>query len=149
MPLQAKYKRDIWELPVRMNHWTNVICIVTLCVTGGVSVLVCVLVSAGLPALLPALFLVVSSVGLVTPNATALALADHPRTAGSASALLGLAQFVFGGLAAPLVGVAGTQSAVPLGVLTAGLSVAAGTAYLLLTRAGPTMSITDEVTAIP
>jgi Ni/Fe-hydrogenase 1 B-type cytochrome subunit len=34
MPLQAKYKRYIWELPVRMNHWTNVMCIVTLSVTG-------------------------------------------------------------------------------------------------------------------
>lgn len=34
MPLYAKYKRYIWELPVRMNHWTNVMCIVILCVTG-------------------------------------------------------------------------------------------------------------------
>jgi Ni/Fe-hydrogenase 1 B-type cytochrome subunit len=34
MPLYAKYKRYIWELPVRMNHWTNVTCIVILCVTG-------------------------------------------------------------------------------------------------------------------
>jgi len=34
MPLQAKYKRYIWELPVRLNHWTNVLCIVVLSVTG-------------------------------------------------------------------------------------------------------------------
>ena len=41
------------------------------------------------------------------PNATALALADHPRVAGSASALLGVLQFIVGAAAAPLVGVAG------------------------------------------
>ena len=34
MPNQAKYKRYIWELPVRLNHWTNVFCIVVLSVTG-------------------------------------------------------------------------------------------------------------------
>lgn len=34
MPLQARYKRYVWELPVRINHWTNVLCIVVLAVTG-------------------------------------------------------------------------------------------------------------------
>lgn len=31
---KPKYKRYIWELPVRWNHWVNVMCIVTLSVTG-------------------------------------------------------------------------------------------------------------------
>jgi len=30
----CKYKRYIWELPVRWCHWINVVCIVTLSVTG-------------------------------------------------------------------------------------------------------------------
>jgi len=30
----CKFKRYIWELPVRWNHWINVMCIVTLSVTG-------------------------------------------------------------------------------------------------------------------
>jgi Ni/Fe-hydrogenase 1 B-type cytochrome subunit len=34
MPLQSKYKRYIWELPVRLNHWANVLSIVVLSVTG-------------------------------------------------------------------------------------------------------------------
>jgi len=34
MPNQAKYRRYVWELPVRLNHWTNVFCIVVLSVTG-------------------------------------------------------------------------------------------------------------------
>lgn len=31
---KCKYKRYIWELPVRWNHWVNVMCIVILSVTG-------------------------------------------------------------------------------------------------------------------
>ena len=34
MPHQAKFKRYIWELPVRWCHWTNVLSIVVLSVTG-------------------------------------------------------------------------------------------------------------------
>src|SRR5262249_53702415 len=40
--------------------------------------------------LLPPLFLVVSSIGAVLPNTTALALSGHPDAAGSASAVLGV-----------------------------------------------------------
>ncbi len=34
MPHQPKYKRYIWELPVRWSHWINMVSIVTLAVTG-------------------------------------------------------------------------------------------------------------------
>lgn len=34
MPNQAKFKRYIWELPVRWCHWTNMLAIITLAVTG-------------------------------------------------------------------------------------------------------------------
>ena len=34
MPNQPKYKRYIWELPVRWCHWVNMACIVMLSVTG-------------------------------------------------------------------------------------------------------------------
>lgn len=30
----CQYRVYLWELPVRINHWTNVLCIVTLCLTG-------------------------------------------------------------------------------------------------------------------
>jgi MFS transporter, DHA1 family, multidrug resistance protein len=83
----------------------------------------------GLGGLLPSLFVMVSSIGLVLPNAAALALADHPRTAGSASALLGLAQFAIGAIAAPLAGVGGSHTALPMGIVMAVLP-AAGLACL-------------------
>jgi DHA1 family bicyclomycin/chloramphenicol resistance-like MFS transporter len=69
-------------------------------------------------------FLVMSSLSFVMPNSTALALADHAKVAGTASALLGVIQFLVGGLAAPLVGLGGTGSAVPMAVVM--LSLAAG-----------------------
>ena len=84
-----------------------------------------------LVALLPPLFVVVASLGFVFPNATALALARHPRTAGSASAMLGTLQFVIGAAAAPLTG---GGSAVPLGVVVAALS--SGALVVLLTLVG-------------
>ena len=34
MPHQPKFKRYVWELPVRWSHWINVVSIVTLAVTG-------------------------------------------------------------------------------------------------------------------
>ena len=61
--------------------------------------------------------------GVVFPNATALALADHPRVAGSASGLLGVLQFIVGAAAAPLVGVGGTGTAVPMAATIAALGV--------------------------
>ncbi len=93
--------------------------------TGAVLLLVAVLGGLGLPVVLPALLLVVSSVGLVAPNAMALALDGHGAVAGSAAALLGVAQYIFGAAVAPLVGIAGSDSAVPLAVLIGVLAAAA------------------------
>ncbi len=93
---------------------------VLLSTTGALVVLVVVLAGGGLTGVLPGLFLVVSGVGLVAPNASALALADHPRVAGSASALLGLAQYSVGGALGPLVGLGGGHSGRPLALVLTG-----------------------------
>jgi DHA1 family bicyclomycin/chloramphenicol resistance-like MFS transporter len=90
---------------------------------GGVSLLAAIVLGAGLAGVLPSLFVIVSAVGLVLPNATALAMNDYPHAAGSASALLGVAQFGIGGLAAPLAGVAGSDTALPLGIAAAAFGV--------------------------
>lgn len=70
-------------------------------------------------ALLAPMFVLLASMGLVIPNGTALALAHQGHAAGSASALLGLGQFLLGAAVVPLVGVAGNQTAVPMGVTIA------------------------------
>jgi len=113
---------------------------------GGAALLVVVSAHIGLAGILPALFVVVASQGMVFPNATALALADHPRTAGSASALLGMLQFALGAAIAPLVGVAGPTTALPMAVVIAFLGIAALTTFVLLGPSGTagTGSITSS-----
>ncbi|MDQ1594731.1 MAG: transporter, family, multidrug resistance protein, partial [Arthrobacter pascens] len=63
------------------------------------------------------LFTMVAGVAVTSPPATSLALKDYPDIAGTASSLLGLARFAFGGLAAPLVGICGADTAVPFGIV--------------------------------
>ena len=89
----------------------------------GLTLLVVVAAGGGVWGIVPLLFVVVASLGLVFPNATALALADHPRVAGSASGLLGVLQFIVGAATAPLVGVAGTGTALPMALTIAVLGV--------------------------
>jgi DHA1 family bicyclomycin/chloramphenicol resistance-like MFS transporter len=84
--------------------------------------------------LLPPLFLVVAMVGVVVPDTTALALAGHPETAGSASGLLGVGQFVIGAAAAPIVGLGGKGTALPMALLIAGCSVGANLVLHLVAR---------------
>ncbi|TMC29565.1 MAG: multidrug effflux MFS transporter [Chloroflexi bacterium] len=83
--------------------------------TAGIVLLLVVLVGGlGLVAVLPPLFFLVSSVGFIVPNATALALSRRPNAAGTGSALLGVIQSGVGAIGAPLVGVAGISSALPM-----------------------------------
>jgi MFS transporter, DHA1 family, multidrug resistance protein len=92
---------------------------------GGVLVLVTALTGAGLPLLLPGLFVLTASIGLVLPNGTALAMATHGERAGSAAGLTGMAQFAIGGVAAPIVGVAGPSTALPMGMVMSTLGLSA------------------------
>lgn len=93
---------------------------------GGGAALTALLTGAGLPLLLPGFFLVTAGYGVLSPSASALALSDHPDAAGSAAAVLGAAQFLIGGLLAPLGGVGGapvTVTAVLFGCAIAALGV--------------------------
>ncbi|GAB2475645.1 multidrug effflux MFS transporter [Promicromonospora xylanilytica] len=81
------------------------------------------------------LFLLASGVAISSAPATALALVGYPEIAGTASSLLGLARFAFGAVAAPLVGVAGALSSLPLGIVTTVAVAASGAAVLLTVRA--------------
>lgn len=78
------------------------------------------------------LFALAGGVAISSTPATTLALAEYPRIAGTASSLLGMVRFGFGGIAAPLVGVAGATSILPLGIVTVISVLLAAAAYLLL-----------------
>jgi MFS transporter, DHA1 family, multidrug resistance protein len=102
----------------------------------GVALLAAVAAGTGVWPVVALLFVVVASLGLLMPNATALALADHPDVAGSASGLLGVMQFIVGAATAPLVGVAGTDTALPMAMLIAALGLGGVLAGTVLAGSG-------------
>jgi DHA1 family bicyclomycin/chloramphenicol resistance-like MFS transporter len=102
-----------------------------------VALLAVVTLGGGLAGVLPCLFLAASSMGTIMPMATALAMNDHPERAGSASGLLGFTQFTLGSAVAPLVGVAGAGSALPMAIAMPACSLIA-TAALRLVGDAPT-----------
>ncbi|MEU9794509.1 multidrug effflux MFS transporter [Streptomyces sparsogenes] len=87
-----------------------------------------------LAAMVLSLLTMVSGVAATTPPSTSLALADYPGIAGTASSLLGMARFAFGGLAAPLVGLDGAGTAVPLGLVALVCAALAVIAYAFAVR---------------
>jgi DHA1 family bicyclomycin/chloramphenicol resistance-like MFS transporter len=113
---------------------------------GGVLLLLAVFTGLGLPGVLPALFLVVSAIGLTMPNSVALALSGRPsNVAGTASALFGLAQYVIGAAAAPLVGLAGSRTAVPMAVVIAASTAAGILVFATLTRTRTPLDPADRL----
>ncbi len=78
----------------------------------------------GLPVFLGLVWLILAAMGLVIPNAPAVALGRHPDAAGTAAALLGAAQFGLGAAVAPLVGVLGNDEFALALVMTTGVVVA-------------------------
>nr|WP_244945663.1 multidrug effflux MFS transporter [Couchioplanes caeruleus] len=81
------------------------------------------------------LFVVVGVIGMVMPNATALALDRHPDRAGTAAAVMGGIQSVIAALAAPLAGLGDPGLGVPMGAAVLGFAVAALSMLLLTGRA--------------
>jgi DHA1 family bicyclomycin/chloramphenicol resistance-like MFS transporter len=85
--------------------------------------------------------------GQVFGTATALAIGRAPQAAGTASAVLGTLQSALGGVAAPLVGLGGEDTAVPLFAGMAGCSLTAVLALLYATpRRRPPRSSTGTAT---
>ncbi|WP_372967576.1 multidrug effflux MFS transporter [Microbacterium sp.] len=99
---------------------------------GAAGLLAAGLTSMPLWVVLAALFALAAGVSISSPPATTLALVDYPQIAGTASSLLGMIRFGFGGIAAPLVGVAGALSILPLGVVTITATVLAAASALLI-----------------
>jgi MFS transporter, DHA1 family, multidrug resistance protein len=119
----------------RVRMTTLLIAGLLVSLAGGVLLVIAVFAGLGLPVVLAGLFLVVSAIGLVMPNSAALALSGRPpNIAGSASALFGLTQYVIGAAAAPLVGVAGSHSAVPMTLVIVASAAAAVLVLAALTR---------------
>lgn len=116
-------------------------------VVAGAALVVAALTGSALPVILGALFVMISSLGFVMPNTTLLALAENEEVSGSASALLGVCQFVVGAFAAPLVGLGGTGTALPMVGMMFGVTLLALTAYLTLGRRGSAPDVGARTTS--
>jgi DHA1 family bicyclomycin/chloramphenicol resistance-like MFS transporter len=86
----------------------------------------------GLFAIVACMFATMASNGFIGPNAMALSLQGFPEVAGSASALLGVAQFGLGAAVAPVVGIRGSKDIFPMALVMASMGASALVARLLL-----------------
>lgn len=82
------------------------------------------------------LFVYVASLGLVMPNAVAIAMRPFPDDAGSASGLLGSIQFAFAAVAGTAVGWLGEGSALPMAAVMAGCGLSSLAVLRFLTDDG-------------
>ncbi|WP_245640136.1 multidrug effflux MFS transporter [Paenibacillus dakarensis] len=114
---------------------------VVLAMIGGSMLLLAIASGAGLGLILPPLFIVVSCVGIVGTAGASLALQNYGHAAGSASALLGLLSYILGALVIPLVGILGSQTAVPMGMVIFGTDLGAVLCYVLLVRRSERRSV--------
>ncbi len=106
----------------------------TIAFVGGILLLAMVLMNGELYTILLPLFLVVSSVGIVGTTSFSLAMQDQAKAAGSAAALIGVLSFVFGALMAPLVGISGSHTAVPMGITIVVAETSAVLSYFFLVK---------------
>ncbi|MHA6482631.1 multidrug effflux MFS transporter [Paenibacillus sp. strain BS8-2] len=105
---------------------------------GAIILMSAIVLELGLPVVIAGFFFVVSSIGITSATTTSLALQDQGNSAGSASALLGMMSFVFGGIAAPLVGLGGEGTALPLAIVIMTLVAAALVCFAWFTRGART-----------
>ncbi|MFI6603048.1 multidrug effflux MFS transporter [Nonomuraea sp. NPDC050536] len=121
------------RLAGRVNPRRLVFAGLAVALTGAALLVLAAAAGLGLLGIVAGLFVIMCGQGLVLPGTGALALASQPQqVAGSASALLGVLQFALGAVAAPLVGLAGAGTAMPMAAVMLGLVVAAGLAFVLL-----------------
>ena len=116
--------------------------LVMLVVAGVALVVIVSLPKAGLATVMAPLMLQMASWSFVQANALALALTDHPEVAGTAAALLGVSQYAFGAFTAPLVGLGGSDTALPMALVIAACAVGAAVAFEGLASRSPGPQLT-------
>jgi MFS transporter, DHA1 family, multidrug resistance protein len=104
--------------------------------TAAILLLTAILLKAPILFVAIPIFFLVMSISIIGTSAFSLAMETKGHVAGSASALLGVLPFLLGSLTAPLVGVAGEYSALPMGIIILSASFLAFLSYFLLVRKG-------------
>lgn len=105
----AKYVGPQWILAVATG----------LLLLTAIAIVVTDVLKLGLVAVLIPLWLFITTCGFIFPLVQVLALANHPKEAGTAASVLGALNFGLAGAISPIVGVLGIQTAIPMGSVMA------------------------------
>ena len=77
----------------------------------------CVVMQAPIELTILSLFIMIPVGSVLGATSFSLSMRNHGKEAGAASALLGSLPMCAGGLMAPLVGIAGSQNALPMAII--------------------------------
>jgi MFS transporter, DHA1 family, multidrug resistance protein len=112
--------------PQQIMQWA----LVAATVAGLVFVVLAASDVGGLVGFVVPVWAILAAMGLVIPNAPAVALTRHPDAAGTAAALLGALQFGLGAAIAPVVGLLGNDARAMAIVMATGVTIALGALVL-------------------
>lgn len=132
--------RLIGRFRVRSILGGGIVIMVTACLAGAVLVVF----DAPAASLIGPLFIAVASVGAVAPKATAEAIAQVPRIAGTGSAVMGALQFGVGAAVTPLASVAGTNSALPMAFIMTGCALVMAAGFIAARPLGVASDLSDR-----
>ena len=97
--------------------WKTLRASLWIAVVGSAVLLASFFMQAPLPVIVVVLFITVSTLSALGTSSFSLAMQSQGRNAGSASALIGFFSMISGAVMAPVVGIAGSYTAIPMGVV--------------------------------
>lgn len=97
---------------IKMLRWA-----VLQALIGSVAFLLCVLVAAPMELTVLSLLIMIPTLSVLGATSFSLSMRLHGKEAGTAAALVGFSQMFFAGLVSPLVGIAGSDTAVPMALI--------------------------------
>ncbi|AET58708.1 multidrug effflux MFS transporter [Paenibacillus terrae] len=118
----------------RFNERQLLLSGLVIAAVAGISLLTVAFTGGQLFAVLVPLFFVVSCVGIVSTTTTSLAMQSQQRSAGSASAMLGLLPLLLGSIASPLVGLGSGTTPIPMAIVIAIAEVGALLSFMVLAQ---------------
>lgn len=105
------------RLAGRVEDWKILRTALYVAVIGSVLLLAGFIIHMPLPAVIVVLFFTVSTLSCMATSSFSLAMQAQGRNAGSASALIGFFSMISGAVMAPVVGIAGSYTAIPMGIV--------------------------------
>lgn len=105
------------RLAGRVEDWKILRTALYVAVIGSVLLLAGFIIHMLLPAVIVVLFFTVSTLSCMATSSFSLAMQAQGRNAGSASALIGFFSMISGAVMAPVVGIAGSYTAIPMGIV--------------------------------